>query len=100
MGLNSQISTTQKTMMGVVGLAITGLILLIVLGNLQGNLGFTANSQGANDSDQIINNITGGAVDFFGFAGVWFTLLAVVFLIIIVMSVMSAVNSRKGGFSS
>lgn len=99
MGLNSQISTTQKTMMGVVGLAITGLILLIVLGNLQGNLGFDSGSQGETDSNQIINNITGGAVDFFGFSGVWFVLLAVVFLIIIVMSVMGAVNNRSS-FSS
>ncbi len=40
------------------GLALLLLIMLILFGNLSGNVGFAANSQGANDTDNFIQNYT------------------------------------------
>ncbi len=84
------------------GLGLFGLMFLVVFGNLSGNLGFAADSQGANDTNSVINNLTGGTVTFFSFANIWFTLLAVTVLIVIILGVISFVRSKGGkgsGFS-
>ncbi len=96
----SRVDGTNKVFVAILTLGLTGLLFLIVFGNLSGNLGFVALSQGANDTNQVIENLTGGAVQFFSFSNVWFTLLAVVLLIIIVMSVIGVVQSNKSSFSS
>tara|TARA_R100001530_G_scaffold30767_1_gene24216 strand:+ start:850 stop:1152 length:303 start_codon:yes stop_codon:yes gene_type:complete len=97
MAITSEISNTTKTFGALLTLGLTGLLFLIVFGNLSGNLGFATDSQGANDTSAVITNLTGGTTTFFGFANVWFTLLAVVLLIIIVMSVIGVVQKRQGG---
>jgi len=96
-GISGNISNTTKTFGALLTLGLTGLLFLIVFGNLSGNLGFTDASQGANDTTAVITNLTGGTVTFFSFASVWFTLLAVTLLIIIVMSVIKVVQTRGGG---
>lgn len=58
----------------------------------------TFTSQGELDTTNVITNLTGGATQFFTFSNVWFTLLAVVLLIIIVISVIQVVRPRKDGF--
>jgi len=101
MGINKQVDSTTKTFTAILVLGLVGLLFLIVFGNLAGNLGFAANSEGANNTNAVINNLTGGAATFFTFSNVWFTLLAVVLLIIIVMSVIGVVQKNQGGsFSS
>ena len=97
MGVSEQVEKTTKVFVAILTMGLMGLIFLIVFGNLSGNLGFTANSQGANDTDQVIGNLTGGARDFFSFSNVWFTLLAVVLLIIIAISVIRVIGSRNTG---
>lgn len=58
-------------------------------------------SQGEVDTNNVITNLSGGAVTFFSFSNVWFTLLAVVLLIIIVMSVIAVVQrNKRSEFSS
>ncbi len=57
-------------------------------------------SQGEIDTNNVITNLSGGAVTFFSFSNVWFTLLAVVLLIIIVMSVIGVVQRNNSRFSS
>ena len=54
-------------------------------------------SQASADTDAVIFNLTGGAVTFFGFANVWFVLLAVTLLIIIVISVIKIVGGKGIG---
>ncbi len=55
----------------------------------------------ANDQRALINNLTGGVAVFFTFSNVWFTLLAIVLLIIIVMSVITFVGkNNKSNVSS
>ncbi len=59
--------------------------------------------QAERDSESVITNLTGGVNTYFTFANVWFTLLAVVLLIIIVMGVIGVVQSRNnksGGFTN
>ena len=53
-------------------------------------------SAGRDDTDQVIENLTGGAVQFFSFANVWFILTAVTVLIGIVIGVIALVR-RTGG---
>lgn len=96
-----RVGDTTNVFIAILSLGLVGLLFLIIFGNLSGNLGFAANSQGANDTNQVIENLTGGAVTFFSFSNVWFVLLAIVLLIIIVISVIKIVQPGKdGGFSS
>ncbi len=59
---------------------------------------YTRDSQVDIGTDEVILNLTGGAVTFFGFSNVWFVLLAITLLIIIVISVIAVVS--KGGKSN
>ena len=97
----AQLSTAQKVFGILMSIGLTGILFILLFGNLQGNLGFDTGSQGEIDSDNIINNLTGGVVTFFSFANVWFTLLAVSVLIAVIIGVISMVGGgRKGGFAS
>ena len=91
---------------GVLVAGLVGLLFLIIYGNLSGNLGFDAFSQGANDTNNVINNLTSGATQFFTFANVWFILLGVsvligivIGLLVLVMRIRGVVSS-SGGFSN
>ena len=101
-GVAKRVDETTKVFTAILILGLVGLLFLIIFGNLSNNLGFTANSLGANNTNNVINNLTEGAATFFTFSNVWFTLLAIVLLIIIVMSVIAVVQSKggSGNFSS
>lgn len=81
------------------GLGLFGLLFLILYGNLSGNLGFATGSQGENDTNAVIGNLTAGAVTFFSFSGVWFTLLAITVLIVIILGVIRMVRKKEKGDS-
>ena len=81
---------------GVLVAGLVGLLFLIIYGNLSGNLGFEANSQGANDTNNVIGNLTSGATQFFTFANVWFILLGVSVLIGIVIGLLVLVMRIRG----
>ena len=51
MGIANKVNDTTKVFSAMMVLALLGLITLIVFGNLSGNLGFTANTQGYNDTE-------------------------------------------------
>lgn len=83
------------------------------LGTIVGSVGRSANfsnasvtyttsftSTGERNTNDVIDNLTAGASTFFTFSNVWFTLLAIVLLIIIVMSVIAVVQTRNGSFSN
>ncbi len=100
MGVANNIDSATKAFIAILGLGLVGILFLIIFGNLSGNLGFAANTQGANDTNQVIGNLTGGAVTFFSFSNVWFTLLAITLLIIIVIAVIAVVRGgQKSGFT-
>lgn len=53
--------------------------------------------------DTLISNVTEGSVVFFGFAPTWFTIMAIVLLIVLLLSLLAIVlkiagSSKKGGF--
>ncbi len=89
-------STTLKSAEGVflslLTIGLIGLLFLIIYGNLSGNLGFAVDTQGANDTNNVINNLTSGATQFFTFADVWFILTAITVLIGIVLGVIVLVR--------
>lgn len=85
--------------LGVIG--FIGIVLLVLYGNLAGNLGFAANTVGANNTNLVINNITGGTVTFFGFSNTFFTFAAIVVLFamfgILLKLVTGFGNTGRGG---
>lgn len=95
-----RVEDTTKVFTAILILGLVGLLFLIIFGNLSGNLGFADGTAGANNTNAVIGNLTEGASTFFTFSNVWFTLLAIVLLIIIVMSVIAVVQTKNGGFSS
>ena len=99
MGNASQALEEAKTVfLALLTIGLIGLLFLIIYGNLSGNLGFAANTLGANQTNVVITNLTGGAVDFFSFSSVWFILLAITVLIGIVIGVIALVERvGKGG---
>ena len=96
MSIANKIKGTEKTFLSLMTIGLIGLVMLIVFGNLSGNLGFAVNTAGANNTNSVINNLTAGATTFFSFANTWFVLLAVVLLIVIVISVVTAVRGTGG----
>jgi hypothetical protein len=57
---NSGVKTTMQWVIGISSIALVVLVLLIIFGNLSGNLGFAVNTQGYNDTQNVINNVTSG----------------------------------------
>ena len=84
--------------LGVIG--FIGIIWLMIYGNLSGNLGFTEFTQGFNDTESVITNITGGFNTFFGFAGVWFTIAAIILLIFMLVGLLAIVMLIAQGYSA
>jgi hypothetical protein len=59
MGENG-IKNTLNWVIGVSTISLILLVLLIIFGNLSGNLGFAQFTQGYNDTQNVINNVTSG----------------------------------------
>ena len=72
-------------------------VLVILFGNLSGNSGFSEGSLGANQSDDILNNATGGMLKLVNFSGNWFTILGIGLLIVILIGLLV---KAVGGFGS
>ena len=62
------------------------------------NLTYSYSALGTSESNtnEVIGNLTSGAVSFFSFSNVWFTLLAITLLIIIVLAVIAVVSRTSG----
>ena len=97
MGAGSTLKSAEKVILSLLTIGLIGLLFLIVYGNLSGNLGFSSGTQGYNDTEQVIENLTGGVVEFFSFSNVWFILTAVTVLIGIVVGVIYLVRKTSSG---
>jgi len=93
-----------KNVKQIASIAILLLGLLLVFGNLSGNLGFTANSANYNSSEEVITDVTSGVTNLSDKFGTIFTLLGVLLLVgaIIWMLQMFGIGgaSKKGVFSA
>lgn len=91
---------------GLMVLGFLGLVWLMIYGNLSGNMGFASGTQGYNDTEVVIANLTTGARTFFGFSNTLFTIVAIVLLITIllallyiVMGIVKMTKKSGGGFA-
>ena len=102
--LRNGLDGAKAVLLGLLVIGLIGLLFLIIYGNLSTNLGFASGTQGFNDTEAVIGNLTGGAVQFFSFSNVWFVLGAVALLIAIVMGIIFMViklsGKTQGGFSN
>lgn len=80
--------------LGLIG--FLGLVWLMIYGNMSGNLGFASGTQGYNDTQAVINNLSGGYTTFFGFSGTLFTIAAIVLLIFMLLGLLAVVTSIMG----
>ncbi len=71
---------------GILGLAL--LILVIIFGNLSGNVGFAVNTQGYNDTQNIITNYTASAVNTAKQFPVTGTILGIALLLAILIGIL------------
>ena len=90
------LETAKAFIILILTLAVIAFAVVIALSELNDTSVLTSGSQADNDTDNIINNVTGGITDFFSNAGSWFSLLAIVVIILIIAIVIVTVN-RFGG---
>ena len=82
--------------LGVIG--FIGIVWLMIYGNLSGNLGFSAGTQGYNDTENVIINVTKGFGTFFGFSNTFFTIAAIVLLIFMLVGLLAIVMQIAQGY--
>ncbi len=85
-------------------LALFLLIMLILFGNLSGNVGFAANTAGANNTDNFIANYTASVLNVGKQFPVVGTIIGIALLLLILIGIlvfalrkMGAVSSQSGG---
>lgn len=91
------LDTAKLFVLAILTLGVIAFAVIVALNALSTNSGLTG--QAATDTTSIMNNITGGVTSFFGNAGTWFALLAIVIIILVIAVVIVAVN-RFGGRSA
>ncbi len=90
------LDTAKAVMLSLLTIAVIAFAIIVALSALGNSNALEEGSQEANDTDNILNNVTGGVSDFFSNTGTWMALLAVVVIILIISIVIFAVN-RFGG---
>jgi len=91
------LGTAKDVMVAFLILAVLGIAIILALVSLNDSGIFTAGSQEANDTDNIVNNITSALTnDFFDQTGTIFAILIVV-VIIAAIAIIIAVVTRFGG---
>ena len=87
-GMPKDIRTILMWGLGIGVLALTLLILVIIFGNLSGNVGFAETTQGFNDTQSIILNYTSSAVNTAEQFPVTGTILGIALLLAILIGVL------------
>lgn len=97
MGFANKVKQSGDSINAILVIGFLGIVWLMIFGNLTGNLGFTAGSQGANDTNSVITNLTGGVKTFFSTSNTWFTILGIVLLITILLGLLKLVMEIAQG---
>lgn len=84
---------------GIGVLALFFLIMLILFGNLSGNVGFAAGTQGANDTSNLITNYTGSVINTAKQLPTVGTILGVALLLLILIAVLVFAIKKMGGIA-
>lgn len=98
MGVHKKVQEAGLILGALGTIGFIGVIWLMIYGNLTGNLGFAANSVGANNTNSVINNVSAGFNTFFGFSGTLFTIGAIVLLITMLLGLLALVMKVAQGF--
>jgi len=80
-------------MLGILTLGVIAFAIIIAINSLN------SSTVSTNATTGILNNISSGTSSFFANAGTWFSLLAVVIILLIIAIVLIAVNKFSGGNS-
>lgn len=92
-----------KPVKQIASVAILLLGLLMIFGNLSGNLGFTEATANYNSSEAVITDVTGGVENLSGKFGTVFTILGVVMLVGAIVWILKLFGigggSKKGVFN-
>lgn len=78
-------------------LAVLAIAVFLALSSLQDANLFTTGSSNANNTDDVINNVTGGVVTFFASIGTVFSILIAVVIILAVVLILLAIRRFSGG---
>jgi len=100
MSVSSKIQEAGLVLGGLGVIGFIGIIWTMIYGNLHGNLGFASGTAGYNNTENIINNLTGGFQTFFGFSNTFFTIAAIVLLIFMLVGLLAIVMTIAKGKAS
>lgn len=93
------LDTAKEFVLAIMVLAVIAFATIVALSSLNNSNAVTG--QAATDTTAVLQNVTAGTVTLFSNAGTWFSLLAVVIIILIIAVVIFAVNrfgtGRGGG---
>lgn len=95
---NSGIKTTMGWVIGISSIALVLLVLLIIFGNLSGNLGFATNSQGYNDTQNVINNVSSGVGKLTGQIPTILLFVGIALLLFVLIGVLAWVIKKMSSF--
>lgn len=95
----------QKNVKTIASVALLLLGVLLIFGNLSGNLGFTEGTANYNSSEEVITDVTSGVTNLTDKFGTIFTLLGVIMLIGAIVWMLKLFglgqnNGSKGVFSN
>jgi ABC-type amino acid transport system permease subunit len=91
------LDTVKAVMIALMTLAVITIAVVLALVTLRDAGIFTSGSAEANQTNNVVNNITKGATDFFRQVPTFFILLGVVVLILIIAIVIVSVSRFSGG---
>ena len=95
---NSGVKNTMSWVIGISSIALVLLVLLIIFGNLSGNLGFAVDSQGYNDTQNVINNVTSGVGKLTTQIPTIFLFVGIALLLFVLIGVLAWVIKKMSGF--
>ncbi len=95
------LDTARQVMLTLMVIGVIAFAIIVALASLNNSNALTSGTLEANQTTQILNNITGGTAGFFSNTATWFSLLSIVVIILIISIVIFAVNrfggNRNGG---
>ena len=106
-GMPEGIKTSMYWVLGLGVIALIGLIMLILFGNLSGNVGFATGTQGYNDTQNLITNYTASVVNISEQFPTTGTIIGVALLLVVLLGIlifairkMMGVTNMGGGSSN
>jgi hypothetical protein len=94
------IKNTMSWVIGVASISLVLLVLLIIFGNLSGNLGFAVDTTGYNNTQAVINNVTSGVAKLTTQIPNVMLFIGIALLLFVLIGVLAFVIKKMSGFGS